>query len=101
MNGEQLKKIVEKHAIKQCESEYESSFHIFDFDAIAKEISKPLTMEELIEMLSLSCPIPIDLCEGHRKSNDGVKLSKDFCNVWNPLDLQRLLDLINKQKEQS
>lgn len=40
ITGKELEKIVMSGAVKKCESEYESSFHIFDWQAIANELNQ-------------------------------------------------------------
>lgn len=101
MIGEELKEIAGKY--KKMEKGFwgdvPTILENYNWNAIAAAITpKPLTIEELVEMLSSSCPIPVDLREGHRRIDNEWKLSKGFCTVWGPLDLQKLLDLINNKR---
>ncbi len=40
ITGKELEIMVMSGAIKKCESEYESSFHIYDWQAIANELNQ-------------------------------------------------------------
>lgn len=95
MNGKELKEIADKNIQKvQIQDTEGNTYGFYDkgfnWDAIAAEISKPLTMEELIKILNECTDTDIEV---------GQCPDKDLAYYCGFFNIKWLLDLINEKKE--